>query len=1385
MTTISQTDTKPPLLNRNEADVCFNFLGDEMAQDAHSSLSSSGPDDDDINYFGYDDDHEFETIFTTISQKQQPRDQNFKLTLKYLFKLLKFYKLEHYANELVDNGYFSPLSLTKLTNKEFDMFSVSPYDKKKFFKLQLFLKQVMSTIKMTCKKSSQVCLNADPNLDFKMFAISEWKHLANQSSTTSSSIVKQTSISNHQLKDNNQLNLDENKSSTTPIWTEISPKASPERLTQKEMKQMNKNTVAWTCPKPWVSRAKSIETNGTARKSANPVSPKSLVAVASDTNSVTHPAQHASSKSSSNFFGPKINSVGREFGNVELVNSKGYSYGVPQNLASKNKGFIRKTPAVSTRLGEVASAQTNSTLVTNEIFVFARKRPQLPSEAEYKDSVLVESGECAANICVDEVRQAVDGTPVLRKNEFNFDKTFDDQYSNEEIFKNSILPFINLPFKNRSDFNCICFGQTGSGKTHTLFGNKQQDGLCVLTAENLFNNNERLFCGFYEIYNGQLFDLINRNNKLVLREDASGQLNVVGLVEIEIKSIAQLRRTIEISQSNRHIGSTSFNKASSRSHAVIQFKVPNLPSSHSNSGHVIMKNINYSNVKSKVDSGLHSNNSNTGKPFRLLFIDLAGSERGIDAQNNIKDNRKEGAEINQSLLALKECIRCIDQYRAYAPFRQSKLTRVLRDCFVGTGNTILIATVSPTDDCVPCSLNTLQYANRVRQMALRNRKKQELVSKSTSTLCKNIRKNLEQHKQKVNSLPQKNEDLKKKIPEMSTNLMARIRSKSVACHNKKLAEPVSKAPRNSEKKPQNYLTNNAAKSPGVTTPAIQTPNNILRSKPLIKSCQSTGAKKSSLFHPSKINCSSTPIKSVIKNNSDYGPAEELLFVHDTPIKGHKLKHIPKSTSQMAELAERFFEKNNNQNKINYCSINSQNDYLNSRIYSNSGMAEKGNRAYDLPEECKNDDDESGVESDELNKSFESRKKMKNEQRIQDIYAVPPKPELNKAEITMNEERLNLLRKKQREMLEAKKYLASGDESFQNDSSDLNDNSAFSFKKYSETSEHLKNALDSQNQLRTYIQNLESKLTNLRNEIKDAGTENPEPVRKNSTDSTDSLKEEKISSFNKDVYSEFLQKRKHLEKQQENFGNFNFRRNFKFADAEDDLEKKFIESQADNFNGSLAEKDKQDDTLFSDNDAFEKSMYKGSSLFSKSFKSLETKFDSPIKKCEFSPIAQDKEKEPVITPRTQVLNPIPIRLSSSSSSFESSFSLRQALCKSESENLSPRLKTSSSKIWRVPSQESERCKNWSCVENQQVELGQNEKCENNEKPDKKQLIANHQNQLTDLSQACEREMNLIISLKDRKMDFKEYLNQMEEMLSKKVSSIRDLQNQITQLKVEID
>lgn len=67
----------------------------------------------------------------------------------------------------------------------------------------------------------------------------------------------------------------------------------------------------------------------------------------------------------------------------------------------------------------------------------------------------------------------------------------------------------------------------------------------------------------------------------------------------------------------------------------------------------------------------------------MSFIDLAGSERGADVKNANKKTQQDGAEINKSLLALKECIRALDLRKGHKPFRGSKLTLVLKDSFVG------------------------------------------------------------------------------------------------------------------------------------------------------------------------------------------------------------------------------------------------------------------------------------------------------------------------------------------------------------------------------------------------------------------------------------------------------------------------------------------------------------------------------------------------------------------------------------------------------------------------------------------------------------------------------------------------------------------------------
>ena len=77
------------------------------------------------------------------------------------------------------------------------------------------------------------------------------------------------------------------------------------------------------------------------------------------------------------------------------------------------------------------------------------------------------------------------------------------------------------------------------------------------------------------------------------------------------------------------------------------------------------------------------NKSNTGVLSKICFIDLAGNERGADVSVSSKQTQKDGAEINWSLLALKECIRAMDSGKKHIPFRGSKLTQVLKDCFIG------------------------------------------------------------------------------------------------------------------------------------------------------------------------------------------------------------------------------------------------------------------------------------------------------------------------------------------------------------------------------------------------------------------------------------------------------------------------------------------------------------------------------------------------------------------------------------------------------------------------------------------------------------------------------------------------------------------------------
>ncbi|XP_030273488.1 kinesin-like protein KIF2A isoform X1 [Sparus aurata] len=334
----------------------------------------------------------------------------------------------------------------------------------------------------------------------------------------------------------------------------------------------------------------------------------------------------------------------------------------------------------------------------HRICVCVRKRPLNKKELSMKDLdvITIPSKDV---VMVHEPKQKVDLTRYLENQTFRFDYAFDDSTTNEMVYRFTARPLVETIFE-RGMATCFAYGQTGSGKTHTMggdFSGKNQDcskGVYALAARDVFlmlkkPNYKKLdlqvYATFFEIYSGKVFDLLNRKAKLRVLEDGKQQVQVVGLQEKEVKCTEDVLKLIEVGNSCRTSGQTSANAHSSRSHAVFQ---------------IILRR------KGKMHG-------------KFSLIDLAGNERGADTSSADRQTRLEGAEINKSLLALKECIRALGRNKPHTPFRASKLTQVLRDSFIGENSrTCMIATISPGMTSCENTLNTLRYANRVKEFGI-------------------------------------------------------------------------------------------------------------------------------------------------------------------------------------------------------------------------------------------------------------------------------------------------------------------------------------------------------------------------------------------------------------------------------------------------------------------------------------------------------------------------------------------------------------------------------------------------------------------------------------------------------------------------------------------
>lgn len=332
----------------------------------------------------------------------------------------------------------------------------------------------------------------------------------------------------------------------------------------------------------------------------------------------------------------------------------------------------------------------------------------------------------------------------LSINEYGYDVVFDESSTQHAVFEKTAKPYVSRLLDGQN-VTVFAYGATGAGKTHTMLGNTRQDeaasraeaGIIPNSVQELFvmiqkrsknksaatraGESYQVYLSFLEVYNEQVFDLLDSSGKVLsVREDQErGIVVVAGITEQHVHSYDQVIDFILQGNKRRKTEATLANAVSSRSHAVLQLVVKHT---------YRQENGREATVESK-----------------LSLIDLAGSERA-SATNNRGVRLQEGASINKSLLALANCINALAENSSVtstsntqggtAPkkltnvkYRDSKLTHLLKSSLEGNCNLIMIANINPSDSTYEDSHNTLKYANRAKNIKVNPIANKEIVNK--------------------------------------------------------------------------------------------------------------------------------------------------------------------------------------------------------------------------------------------------------------------------------------------------------------------------------------------------------------------------------------------------------------------------------------------------------------------------------------------------------------------------------------------------------------------------------------------------------------------------------------------------------------------------------
>ena len=330
----------------------------------------------------------------------------------------------------------------------------------------------------------------------------------------------------------------------------------------------------------------------------------------------------------------------------------------------------------------------------SSITVAIRVRPLNQTELEITSLEGIKIINANSLIVSSDQNMANKKTNLIKEHQFFFDYVFSPSATQEEVYQNTaqkLLPGIIEGF----NATVFAYGATGSGKTYTMLGTINKEGIMTRSITDLFklinskkNNEFKMEVSYIEIYNEIIRDLLSEGNVIDIHEDPNIGIMLQGVKEIEVENNDNFYNLLEIGNKKRTTGSTNNNETSSRSHAALRINLYNRDR----------------NAKNLISG-------------KFIIVDLAGSEKtSINNNNSNAVRQTEGKNINKSLLALGVCINALATKNKFIPWRNSKLTRILKDCLGGNSRIVMISTISPSIYNIDETINTLLYSNRAKNI---------------------------------------------------------------------------------------------------------------------------------------------------------------------------------------------------------------------------------------------------------------------------------------------------------------------------------------------------------------------------------------------------------------------------------------------------------------------------------------------------------------------------------------------------------------------------------------------------------------------------------------------------------------------------------------------